>query len=117
MKMAKCLARCTQSLLKGSYKVCEFGLQGTNRKSLLDNIPSDSFINSRLCVYYLPITFLNLLLLFDVSENGEELVDVPLEELCAGHSKISMPQFDCLVKEVVVHTPKMSVLLSHERFQ
>jgi len=83
----------------------------------MDNIPSDSFINSRLCVYYLPITFPTLLLLFDVSENGEELVDVPLEELCAGHGKISMSQFDCLVKEVAVRTPKMSALLSHERFQ
>jgi len=106
-----------QSLLKGPYQVCEFCLQGTNRKSLLENIPSDYLINSRLCVYYLPITFPNLLLLFDVSENGEELVDVPLEELCAGHGKISMPQFDCLVKEVAVCTSKMSALLYHERFQ
>ena len=104
-------------LLKGPYKVCEFGLQGTNTKSLLDNIPADSFINSRLHVYYLPTTFPNLLLFFDVSENGKELVDVPLEELCAGHGKISTPQFDCLVKEVAVHTSKMSVLPSHERFQ
>ena len=75
------------------------------------------FINSRLRVYYLPTTFPNLLLFFDVSENGEELVDVPLEELCAGHGKISMPQFDCLVKEVAVCTSKMSAPLSHERFQ
>ena len=97
--------------------MCECGLQETNRKGLLDNITSDSFINSRLCVYYLPITFPNLLLFFDVSENGEELVDVPLEELCAGHGKISKPQFDCLVKEVAVHTSKMSEPLSHERSQ
>lgn len=115
--MAKSLARCTQSLLRRPYKVCEFGLQGTKRKSLLDNISSDFFINSRLRVYYLPTTFPNLLLFFDVSENGEELVDVPLEELCAGHGKISMPQFDCLVKEVAVRTSKMSAPLSHERFQ
>ena len=83
----------------------------------MDNIPSDSFINSRLCVYYLPTTFPNLLLLFDVSENGKELVDAPLEELYAGRGKISTPQFDCLVKEVAVRTPKMSVPLFHERFQ
>jgi hypothetical protein len=44
-------------------------------------------------------------------------VDVPLEELYAGHGKTSTLQFDCLAKEDEVHTPKKSVLPFHERFQ
>lgn len=81
------------------------------------NILLSPHINSRLDVSYLPIIFPNLLLLLDAAENEEELVDVPLEELYAGHGKTSMPQFDCLVKEVSVHTTKMYVLPSRGRFQ
>jgi hypothetical protein len=94
-----------------------FVFQESKRKNFLQNILLGLYINSRHDVNHLPTVFPNLLSLLDVAGSGAELVDVPHEELYAEHGKISMPQFDCLVKEVAEHTSKMFVLPSHERFR